>query len=92
MAGAPLTPAQLDQVRAIVTETLEALLRRLNVGRYITGTVTSVTGPDAEIEPDDAPGTFIYATVTNASDQVVAARVIVWCGVGGTAYVHGVIP
>lgn len=92
MAAEPFTPGQLEVVRAMITEAIDVAMNRRNVGRYVSGVITDVTGPDAQIEPDDAPGTWVPATVTNASDQVTGARVVVWAGGSGTSYVHGVVP
>jgi hypothetical protein len=88
----PFTPAQLDVIRAMVTESIETAMGRRNVGRYISGVISDVNGADALFEPDDAPGTLAPATITNASDQVIGARVVVWSGGPGTSYVHGVVP
>jgi hypothetical protein len=92
MSGPPFTDDQLAVIRAIVTETVDALMTRRNVGRYISGVISDVTGPDALVEPDDAPGTLSPATVTDAATQVIGARVVVWSGGPGTSYVHGVVP
>lgn len=92
MAEAPFTPDQMRIVRAMMTEGIDAAMKRRNVGRYISGVISSVSGPDAQIEPDDAPGTLAPATITSASTQVAGARVVVWAGGPGTSYVIGVIP
>lgn len=88
----PFTPDQLDVIRTMVTEAVDVAMSRRNVGRYISGVISDVNGPDAQVEPDDAPGTLSPATITNASTQVVGARVLVWSGGPGTSYVIGVIP
>jgi hypothetical protein len=90
--GEPFTPAQIDVIRAMITESIETAMGRRNVGRYVSGVISSVSGPDAMFEPDDAPGTFAPATITNAATQVAGARVVVWSGGPGTSYVHGVVP
>lgn len=92
MADQPFTPDQMRIVRAMVTEGIDAAMKRRNVGRYIAGTISSVSGQDAQVEPDDAPGTLAPATVTAAATQVAGARVLVWAGGPGTSYVIGVIP
>lgn len=89
---APFTPDQLEVVRTMVTEAVDVAMSRRNVGRYTSGVISDVTGPDAQIEPDDAPGTLVPATVTNAADQVVGVRVVIWSGGSGTSFVIGVIP
>lgn len=89
---APFTPDQLDVIRTMVTEAIDTAMSRRNVGRYISGVIADVNGPDALVHPDDAPATLSPATVTSASDQVIGARVLVWSGGPGTSYVIGVIP
>jgi hypothetical protein len=88
----PFTPDQLDVIRTMVTEAVDVAMSRRNVGRYISGVITDVNDADAQVEPDDAPGTLSPATITDASTQVVGARVVVWSGGPGTSYVHGVVP
>lgn len=88
----PFTPEQLVVIRAFVAESVRAAMASAGTIGYTSGTISDVTGPDALIEPDDSPGTLIPATVTNSSDQVIGARVVVWHGPGGTSYVHGVVP
>lgn len=92
MAETTLTDGDLALIRALVREMFDSLLRQSNVGRYVSGVISSVSGPDAQFEPDDAPGTLASATITNAADQVEGTRVVVWCGRSGTSYVIGVVP
>jgi hypothetical protein len=88
----PFSPAQLQVIRTMVTESIDAAFAKALQAGYTSGVISSVSGPDALVEPDDAPGTLIPATVTNASDQTTGARVVVWHGPGGTSYVVGVVP
>jgi len=77
--------------RAIQAAVAEAVARALTV-RAITGVITAVTGADAVVEPDDNPGTFTEATVTNASDQVAGVQCLVLTLGQGSSFVIGVIP
>jgi hypothetical protein len=88
----PFTPAQLEVIRALMTEAIDVAMSRRNVGRYTSGVISDVNGADANVEPDDAPGTLVPATITNAAAQVVGARVVIWSGGSGTSYIHGVVP
>ena len=88
----PFTPAQIAVVHTMISEAIDVAMSRRNVGRYTTGVIKDVTGADAQVEPDDAPGTLSPATVTNASDQTIGQRVLVWSGGPGASYLIGVIP
>lgn len=88
--------AIIDQLmpvlRAAIQASVAEAVARSNLVRVITGTLSSVSGADAVWEPDDAPGTYPEATITNASDQTAGARVVVLTIGQGTSYVIGVIP
>lgn len=69
----------------------EAVRRAVRI-TYTPGTISSVSGADAVVEPDDQPGTYVEATVTHASAHVAGARTLVITDGNGASYLFGVIP
>lgn len=85
--AAALMPLIGAMVQASVTEAV----RRAVVPQLIPGTITSVSGADVRVEPDDAPGTFVEATQTDPG-QVAAVRTVVLVFGNGAGFCFGVIP
>jgi isopentenyl diphosphate isomerase/L-lactate dehydrogenase-like FMN-dependent dehydrogenase len=71
---------------------IDEAVRRAARITYTPGTISSVSGADAVVEPDDQPGTYVEATVTHASAHVAGARTLVITDGNGASYLFGVIP
>jgi hypothetical protein len=83
--------ALVPLLSATIKASIDEAVRRGDLIRPVPGTISSVSGPDVRVEPDDAPGTFVEATQT-ASGQVAGARTIVLTFGNGASFCFGVIP
>jgi hypothetical protein len=96
----PFTRAEVQELAeklmplmgAAIQAGIDESVRRAARITYTPGTISSVSGADAVVEPDDQPGTYVEATVTHASAHVAGARTLVITDGNGASYLFGVIP
>lgn len=87
-----IAEALMPLMGAAIQAGIDEAVRRAGLIRFTPGTISSVSGADAQVEPDDEPGTFVEATVTHASAHVAGARTLVITDGNGTSYLFGAIP